>query len=741
MAKDAIGSYGTLKDLNTGRNNAKDKVSLYEYQSPWMTQWKQENSVGGSLSYASRKQHYAEELEHMQVENTGFNKVQFITIGTSKGSAAKCRNEYSSDHNAQGLALRLHEPTELMGPQKVTINMGNSAVLKDVDRFDEAALSDEVYLYKHHDSIYWENRATCHSPNSEDISLDKNHFPLYEINPKMESIINAKSGPQYVQEISRQVEVQQPQRGRTLNSDVIKFAAKGLHFPSRMTKTSAQVIEHLKPVKGSKYFQHELSALSYKLATRKFAGSRPNMGNIHITDEKISSISNHKHEENLIKASHSTLKHDICNFLDPSDVAHSEVKAEVKCASTRDIRDSWAENSPLPALTRENNKLLVRGLSNKISNCLIHNAGNLVMHNMNPVNDSNLRSQYPSNVLDCRLTRKSTCMELSRREQSILDSKDPASTKGIALFEMLTVPATSRCHRNVGGDSQPLTNSSSMEDGVNVTHTTGTRKRSSVQIATIDIDACQTRTSPEGMISDGLQKDLICPNLNLYYKSISPNKQTVGEHATFSDKTCSTSDMELNTSRTESLIALQVASHIPSSDVQNCNDMVENPAQAKHFDQWLKRLRPRPSDACGLDYKRLKIGDDTASTEICSFLTAKHKAFIFDMTECTEEQQITNRGRCLSSTPECSCELSSKEAQYWIQRWCRKNPQKAKAQANVATPWICHPENLKVIPEDVDGKQFPSIRAMALMGRAIKNYQTCGFHQKGSSTVWNTENI
>ncbi|CAI9781944.1 unnamed protein product [Fraxinus pennsylvanica] len=72
----------------------------------------------------------------------------------------------------------------------------------------------------------------------------------------------------------------------------------------------------------------------------------------------------------------------------------------------------------------------------------------------------------------------------------------------------------------------------------------------------------------------------------------------------------------------------------------------------------------------------------------------------------------------------------------WIQRWLHKgsrSPQK-KPEAMV----ICEPQCSKLSSEDLQKKQFPSIAAMALMGKAMNGFEPCELQKRGSSVTWNT---
>ena len=58
-------------------------------------------------------------------------------------------------------------------------------------------------------------------------------------------------------------------------------------------------------------------------------------------------------------------------------------------------------------------------------------------------------------------------------------------------------------------------------------------------------------------------------------------------------------------------------------------------------------------------------------------------------------------------------------ADSWIQRWQRKDSQ----------------------PVEEEGHAFPSLAAMALVGKAITKFRPCKFQRRGSSLVWSNEDL
>ncbi|KAH6786021.1 hypothetical protein C2S51_038476 [Perilla frutescens var. frutescens] len=70
----------------------------------------------------------------------------------------------------------------------------------------------------------------------------------------------------------------------------------------------------------------------------------------------------------------------------------------------------------------------------------------------------------------------------------------------------------------------------------------------------------------------------------------------------------------------------------------------------------------------------------------------------------------------------------------WIQRWMHTGPRKMEKNSEMEV--ICEAESSKVHKE-----QFPSIAAMALMGKVLTCSEQCELQKKGSFTVWNTKTL
>ncbi|KAI4298330.1 hypothetical protein L6164_031903 [Bauhinia variegata] len=54
---------------------------------------------------------------------------------------------------------------------------------------------------------------------------------------------------------------------------------------------------------------------------------------------------------------------------------------------------------------------------------------------------------------------------------------------------------------------------------------------------------------------------------------------------------------------------------------------------------------------------------------------------------------------------------------------------------------ISEPKSSNAVREKFQKKEFPSIAAMALMGKAMGSLHACEFRKKGAVVVWNTRGM
>ncbi|XP_075475532.1 protein PHOTOPERIODIC CONTROL OF HYPOCOTYL 1-like [Primulina tabacum] len=73
----------------------------------------------------------------------------------------------------------------------------------------------------------------------------------------------------------------------------------------------------------------------------------------------------------------------------------------------------------------------------------------------------------------------------------------------------------------------------------------------------------------------------------------------------------------------------------------------------------------------------------------------------------------------------------------WIQRWQHNGSSSTKNESSAKM--FCDPQSSNLTLKGLQNKQFPSIAAMALMGRAMSVFQPCELQKRGSLTVWNAK--
>lgn len=140
--------------------------------------------------------------------------------------------------------------------------------------------------------------------------------------------------------------------------------------------------------------------------------------------------------------------------------------------------------------------------------------------------------------------------------------------------------------------------------------------------------------------------------------------------------------------------------------------------------RWVKRLK---SNSIAVGTKSSKFGE-TSSPQMANVFFGKIAKGSISNTELT-----LGNGESSSAKKEGDVITLSHP---WIQRW-RYN--RAVAPQKKHKVEDCAPQRSKAVAlEDVEKKQFPSIAAMALMGKAMNGFQPCEFRKRASFLVWNT---
>lgn len=160
--------------------------------------------------------------------------------------------------------------------------------------------------------------------------------------------------------------------------------------------------------------------------------------------------------------------------------------------------------------------------------------------------------------------------------------------------------------------------------------------------------------------------------------------------------------------------------------------------------RWVKRLKLSSSDSSAQGTKSLKLAEKSSHDKRRDiFRSILRKGITRE--QHGEETFLSDRSGSLSKEDEqVSPEQPKKSKELllshvWIKRWLRNGPQIPRRKPETVV--VCEPQSLKASLDDLQKKQFPSIAAMALMGRSMTGFQSCELQKRGSFTIWNTNNF
>ncbi|KAF2301863.1 hypothetical protein GH714_030008 [Hevea brasiliensis] len=212
----------------------------------------------------------------------------------------------------------------------------------------------------------------------------------------------------------------------------------------------------------------------------------------------------------------------------------------------------------------------------------------------------------------------------------------------------------------------------------------------------------------------------------------------------------SADDAETSTSRTQSLDVehfLSYAEHPTNLKSSACAD---SPLGLDPYSRWVKRLKPSASESFAHGTKRSKMGEASSHEKVNKFFSkilncsktssdpkmgksSGKKQMVIDQTA----ESMRNAESSSSDSVRKSQDITLSHA--WIQRWCHKPASSSKKKPEAVV--ICQPQSSNATVNNFQKKQFPSIAAMALMGKAMTSFRPCEFRKRGSFVVWNTRGL
>ncbi|KAL3538983.1 hypothetical protein ACH5RR_002349 [Cinchona calisaya] len=210
----------------------------------------------------------------------------------------------------------------------------------------------------------------------------------------------------------------------------------------------------------------------------------------------------------------------------------------------------------------------------------------------------------------------------------------------------------------------------------------------------------------------------------------------------------SADNVDPSSSRTQSLDMETFLAHAeqPSHSESDC--CLGSFSKPEPSNRWIKRLRSSASGSSALGTKSSNIGEGSCHEKnnlslgkILKCSTANSEPTVSKLHG--KELMVLDKSTAFEKYGESSSLDTAKKGRdslyslSWIRRWGHnQSAAPGKKHENVV---VCEPEHSKMAFEDLEEKQqFPSIAAMALVGKAMKGFQPCVFQKRGSFMVWNT---
>lgn len=158
--------------------------------------------------------------------------------------------------------------------------------------------------------------------------------------------------------------------------------------------------------------------------------------------------------------------------------------------------------------------------------------------------------------------------------------------------------------------------------------------------------------------------------------------------------------------------------------------------------RWVKRLKLKSPNSSSHGTKSSKLSEHSSPDERRKFL----KKILETDTTNSESPSTSHRAEETimlgKSRGKDFMEGSTKKgkesllSQTWIKRWLRRGSKVTKKKPLMV---VCEPQSFKLTLDNFQKKLFPSIAAMALIGKAVNGLHLCELQKQDSFTIWNTK--
>lgn len=205
-----------------------------------------------------------------------------------------------------------------------------------------------------------------------------------------------------------------------------------------------------------------------------------------------------------------------------------------------------------------------------------------------------------------------------------------------------------------------------------------------------------------------------------------------------------TSSTDTSTSRTQSLDADHLLSNAEQPTSFKSIACPVGCLEQESSSRWVKRLKLSPTSAHGTKSSKMqevfsheKVNNVFSKIKKCGITSPEP---ITDRSHGSEQAALNQRASLWNDKSSSLDSVKEKRdaalSHPWIRRWCRNQvPSSLKKSKAVVDS---KPQCPKGTTDKFQKKQFPSLAAMALMGKAMVGFRSCQFTKRGSSVVWSS---
>ncbi|CAN6332104.1 unnamed protein product [Urochloa humidicola] len=388
--------------------------------------------------------------------------------------------------------------------------------------------------------------------------------------------------------------------------------------------------------------------------------------------------------------------------------------------------------------------------------------GKAVSCSLQPYEQQHLKTQRvesAANLKGCMLSDQSPnkLTEKSKSNGELLahgaKSKEiytgSCNQRGPCLFEKLTIP--SKSHGAYPKNSTSSGKSSGFGVcmyGTNIgSQLFGGQNQSSTKTETLYSDTLIRSKSSAGLASVPAQKDYGCPGETKSEQLVTTPQR--GDSRFSKDDTFHNVSQNHDVSSKATIASKQscmpgtritnldlIISQMSRMRKQISSGMVQPPIGAEPSDRWLKRLQLDISDPDIPGSKRPKIGvsPPLGQTKCLFDMALPCNKIDGEMIGRAKEDQGLDEGNNELEDKQETSSVPAKSMNSWIGRWCQsgtsvfhEDPGQGRQETKPDQP-----------SEELEG-QFPSIAAMAMMGRVMNKLRPCEHQKKGPFVVWKTD--